>query len=175
VAPDVRLSSRPPAEASCPYCRTSLEPGQLARTCVQCGAPYHEACTVELPRCGVLGCGGEFSRPEIWDPTGYTLSERIRRAIRKPHVTALHPGIEPEDDGAWVHELRRSKGGEDLGLPWPERVKQLLLWAIGAGIVGGFALTYYAMPALFETLSAMLSLVFIVTLLAVLLKSVEIP
>lgn len=106
MPPEIRVQHRPPREARCPYCLEALEVGDATRTCTQCGAPYHAACAEELRACAILNCEGELSRAEGWDPADLGLSERIRRALRRPHKTA-RPGYDPDDpDPGWAEALR---------------------------------------------------------------------
>jgi len=55
------MSSSTPSSAvgkTCPYCRTTIEPGAPAVICPQCGIPHHADCWQENGRCTTFGCQG---------------------------------------------------------------------------------------------------------------------
>lgn len=43
-------------EATCPYCRTTLEARDKAESCPTCRTPHHTDCWLENGGCSVFGC-----------------------------------------------------------------------------------------------------------------------
>ncbi len=127
--PDLHAATDEELGRTCPYCQTSLEAGDAAATCGDCGAAHHGDCWSENGGCAITGCA---SAP---DPT---LQTAAAPSVGAPTEERLSISLDASSaDGLSV--TRETVSAAPVGLPPKRRSRGLIIAGVltSALVLGG--------------------------------------